>query len=126
MRSASSRADLETKIGNPCRVGICTGSYTLTRASWRLQKTPHPPRRLPSPATKRARDLQKALKQADALYFLRDNFSHLPGVVTAQLINFAGEPTRVQRVQHRLDGREVALTFKHNEIVPFFSDCYET
>ncbi len=36
---------------------------TLTRASRRLQKRPQPPRPLPSPATKRARDLQRALKQ---------------------------------------------------------------
>src|ERR1700730_7104237 len=55
-----------------------------------------------------------------------DNLSHLPGIVTAQLINFAREPTRVQRVQHRLDRREGALTFKDNEIVPFLSDRYET
>jgi hypothetical protein len=40
---------------------------TLTRASRRLQKK-QLPRRLPSPATERARDLQKARKQG-TLYF---------------------------------------------------------
>src|SRR6266849_11206430 len=43
------------------RGGSCIVGCTLTRASRRLQKRQQPPRRLPSPVTKRARDLQRAL-----------------------------------------------------------------
>src|SRR5216684_3544865 len=43
------------------RGGSCIVGCTLTRASRRLQKRQQPPRRLPSPVTKRARDLQIAL-----------------------------------------------------------------
>src|SRR5216683_4903145 len=44
------------------RGGNCIVGCTLTRASRRLQKK-QPPRRLPSPVTKRARDLQRAFKK---------------------------------------------------------------
>src|SRR5713101_7704536 len=43
------------------RGGSCIVGCTLTLASRRLQKRQQPPRRLPSPVTKRARDLQRAL-----------------------------------------------------------------
>src|SRR5260370_33493021 len=56
-------------IGNPCGVQNCIASCTLTRASRWLQKKSQPPRRLPSPATERARDLKRALtKQGQPLY----------------------------------------------------------
>src|SRR5713226_3135000 len=45
------------------RGGSCIVGCTLTRASRRLQKRQQPPRRLPSPVTKRARDLHTGLRQ---------------------------------------------------------------
>src|SRR6266851_1844320 len=52
------------------RGGSCIVGCTLTRASRRLQKRQQPPRRLPSPVTKRAWDLQRALtkKNGTSLY----------------------------------------------------------
>src|SRR6266851_10016242 len=44
---------------NRLRGGNCIVGCTLTRASRRLQKRQQPPRRLPSPVTKRARDLSE-------------------------------------------------------------------
>src|SRR6266849_10815802 len=66
---SSKRKKTHESIGNPCGVQNCIASCTLTRASRWLQKKSQPPRRLPSPATERARDLKRALtKQGQPLY----------------------------------------------------------